>query len=129
MRVEMKSVLIALFLSSMLCPWSSFGTEDVSTAHEEITHLLKYIRVSDCKFDRNGSFHSAIDGYDHVLKKYEHFRKKRRIKTAEDFIEYAATKSLMSGKMYHVELADGSRVLLKDWLSEELVRLRKIDKE
>ena len=125
--MKSKSALIVLFLSSILCPWSSLGAEAVSTADEEITHLLKYILVSDCKFDRNGSFHSAKDGHAHVQKKYEHFKKKRKIKTDEDFIEYAATKSLMSGKMYHVKLADGRRVLLRDWLSEELVRLRKID--
>jgi len=38
------------------------------------------------------------------------------ITSPEEFIEFTATRSLMTGKAYEVVLADGQRMPLKDWM-------------
>jgi hypothetical protein len=84
----------------------------------EVLHLLDYLRTSDCAMERNGKRHNSEDAYSHVRKKYEYFRDK--IRTAEDFIEYSASKSTMSGKYYRIFCKDEPAVRTRDWLLEEL---------
>ena len=66
----------------------------------EIQHLLNFVENSQCMFIRNGSEHSGPDAKAHILKKYDYY--KSRIDNAEEFIEYSATKSTMSGTKYKV---------------------------
>ena len=54
----------------------------------------------------------------HVRAKYEHF--KAQIKTPEDFIRLAATKSLLTGQPYLVRTRDGKEMPLSVWLSNAL---------
>ena len=96
---------------------------ETSDTSEEIAHLLEFIKTSDCKLIRNGKVYSGKEGLQHIHNKYTYFKKK--IKTTEDFIKYAATKSELSGKIYYVQLIDGKRVLLKEWLLKELQRYRR----
>lgn len=117
----MKKVLFTLLIMAILCP-SSFLMAIDSADEEEIAHLLEYIQTSDCMFIRNGKAYNVEKGLEHVKKKYEYF--KTKIKTAEDFIRYSATKSELSEKMYYVQLPDGSKVFLKNWLLKELARFR-----
>jgi len=88
---------------------------------EEISHLLQYIEKSECVLFRNGKEHTPAEALEHIRMKYEHVRKK--VKAAEDFIEYAATKSSLSGKPYLVRCAEKERPT-GEWLREELVRFR-----
>lgn len=88
----------------------------------EVQHLLDYLRSSDCVMERNGKQHSSVDAYAHVKKKYDYFRD--RIETSEEFIEYSATKSTMSGTYYRVVCPGGPPVRTRDWLLEELRRYR-----
>jgi hypothetical protein len=88
----------------------------------EIDHLLQYIEISGCTFHRNGNIHNSQDASEHIQKKYAHT--KRWIKTSEDFILYAATKSSVSGQLYHVT-CDGIKLITSEWLAEELARFRK----
>ena len=88
----------------------------------EVQHLLDYLRASDCVMERNGERHSGEDAYAHVKKKYDYFRDE--IKTPEEFIEYAATKSTMSGKYYWVICPDDPPVRTRDWFLDELHRYR-----
>jgi hypothetical protein len=87
-----------------------------------IRHLLEFVRTSDVIFIRNGKEHSPEDAAEHIEKKYKHYRKK--IETPEDFIERSATKSILSGKLYRVRLADGTVIPTRDWLTAELERYR-----
>ena len=87
----------------------------------EIDHLLQYIETSGCTFHRNGNIHDSRDAGEHIRKKYAHT--KRRIKTSEDFIRYAATKSSVSGRPYHVT-CDGIKMKTAEWLADELARFR-----
>jgi NADH:ubiquinone oxidoreductase subunit B-like Fe-S oxidoreductase len=48
---------------------------------------------------------------------------KRRIKSTEDFIRYAATQSSLSGQPYQVSCG-GIEMPTAEWLMEALVRFR-----
>ena len=88
---------------------------------QEIQHLLAYIAEAECRFIRNGKEYGPEAARKHIQKKYEYARK--RIKTAEDFIQGVASKSSMSGKPYKIRCKDQTR-LCADWLGAELKRFR-----
>jgi hypothetical protein len=88
----------------------------------EIDHLIQTIQSSNCAFIRNGATHSSAEAIEHILKKYEHFKDK--IQTAEDFIEYCASKSLLSNKPYQIECPGQDSVQSRLWFLEELKRFR-----
>jgi hypothetical protein len=91
-------------------------------APEEIASLLLFVEQSECTFMRNGKHYDAPEARRHIEKKYNYF--KDRIHTAEEFIQYSATKSTMSGKPYRVE-CNGVGITSSDWLYAELDKLRK----
>ena len=100
----------------------SQSAESDEGVNREINHLLQYIENAGCAFIRN---HKAYDGAQaraHIQKKYDYF--KARIKTTEDFIKYAATKSSMSDKPYMVR-CNGLEILCAEWLTVELEKFRK----
>ena len=55
-------------------------------------------------------------------RKYDYFRDD--ISTTEEFIEYSASKSTMSGKYYLVKCDSSEAVKTKEWLLNELKRYR-----
>jgi Family of unknown function (DUF5329) len=87
----------------------------------EIQHLMTYIENSECAFIRNDKVYDAGRAREHIQKKFK--ATKRWVKTTEDFIEFTATKSSMSGKPYKVQCA-GQELLCADWLKTELARFR-----
>lgn len=87
----------------------------------EIDHLLSFIAGSPCAFIRNGIVHDGAQAVDHIKDKYEHYRED--IRSAEDFIALAATKSAMSGKPYLVK-CDGATEPAADWIARELAAFR-----
>ena len=94
-----------------------------ATAAEEsldqtINYLLNYVAHANATFTRNGSTHTPAEAVEHIRAKYEHF--KNNIKTPEDFIRLAATKSLLSGKPYTVTPKGGKEQPLADWLRQAL---------
>jgi len=88
----------------------------------EIDYLIQFVGSSLCKINRNGKFHESGDAVSHIQKKYEYFRDE--IETAEQFIEYSATKSTVSGKYYWVKCGDSPSLKTRDWLLNELKRYR-----
>ena len=88
----------------------------------EIDHLITYIQNADCKFIRNGKAHTPDEAVEHILKKYDHF--KAKIKSTEEFIEFCATKSILSDQPYKIGCPNWELVESKHWLLEELKRLR-----
>jgi uncharacterized protein DUF5329 len=84
----------------------------------EIAYLLKFIRDSPCTFIRNGTDYDGPEASDHVAAKYAHF--KGEIRTVEDFIDRAATKSLLSGEPYQVKCGSGPVEAAADWLRDAL---------
>ena len=86
----------------------------------EIRHLLTFISASACQFNRNGSWHESSEAANHIENKYRYALKRGIIGKAENFIEYAATKSIVSGRHYLVRCAGAAEIASADWLSREL---------
>ena len=89
--------------------------------HGRNSRPASFIEQSKCTFIRNGKQHNGSEARGHIETKYDYFKKK--ISTTEDFITYAATKSVMSGKPYRV-LCSGKEMNLADWLQAGLDNLR-----
>jgi len=87
-----------------------------------IDYLLAFVAESDCTFFRNDRAHTAEEAVNHMQRKYDHF--KNKIKTPEDFIRLAATKSLLSGKPYMVKTKAGRLLKSETWLLEALETYR-----
>ncbi|MDP4686304.1 MAG: DUF5329 domain-containing protein [Salibacteraceae bacterium] len=80
--------------------------------------------ISDLKgasFIRNGSSHSAKEAAEHLKKKWEYAEDD--IETAAQFIEKLASKSSISGKAYIIRLADGTDIMARVFLVNELRRI------
>ena len=120
-RIRNRRLLPLLAVLALLHGEGSAADVPDADRHE-VRHLLEYLRASDCVMERNGERHPAEDAYAHVKMKYEHFRDE--IETSEEFIEYAATKSTMSGKYYQVICPGDPPARTRDWLLDELRRYR-----
>ena len=88
----------------------------------EVEHLLEFVGQSDCIMVRNGEEHVGEKAVSHIQIKYDYFKDK--ITTTEEFIEYSATKSTMSGKYYTVRCPKQEEIRAQDWLMEELTVFR-----
>jgi hypothetical protein len=109
---------MAQTLNTLVLAMALLAGSALAGTQEEIDHLLNYVANTSCKYDRNGTIHDGPEARDHINMKYEHYKK--RVKTAEDFIRYSATKSLMSGKKYKIRCPGAEAVLASDWLLDEL---------
>ncbi|NOQ63503.1 MAG: hypothetical protein GQ582_03210 [Methyloprofundus sp.] len=114
----MKKYAVILLLSST----SHIYADVPSEQQHEVQHLMNFVKSSACQIVRNGSAHNAADALEHIQKKYDYF--KGDISTSEEFIDYSATKSTMTGWYYFVECKGKERVKTKDWLLQELQRYR-----
>ncbi|MCF6188831.1 MAG: DUF5329 domain-containing protein [Desulfobulbaceae bacterium] len=110
-------LILLLFAAGSVFPAAGLaaGMED------EITYLLYAIEHSECIFIRNGSSHDPKEARAHIEKKYNYLKK--RIKTTEDFIKGAATKSSLSGRPYMMNCG-GKEIQTADWLRTELEQYR-----
>lgn len=107
---------VAIVVVAVLIPnWTEAGTG------REIKHLLHYIENSGCTFVRNGKEYNSTQARAHIERKYNYA--KRWIKTAEEFIKYAASKSSTTGEPYKVR-CDRQEMLTSEWLAAELDRFR-----
>ncbi|RZA36315.1 MAG: hypothetical protein EOP92_06050 [Lysobacteraceae bacterium] len=91
----------------------------------EIDALMARMNASNCQFERNGSWHSALDARKHLLRKLEYIENRRdTLASAEQFIDVAASKSSFSGKPYRVKCGSAAPMSSRDWLNRELKGLR-----
>ena len=116
-----RTLLIALL--AYLIPAAVYSYADVPPAEKpEVEYLLGLVKTSACKFDRNGTLYDGQKAYEHIEKKYEHFRDE--ITSTETFIEYAATKSMISGNYYLIICPGSDPEKTGDWLLKELRKYR-----
>lgn len=108
--------ILSCFVSTLV--WADVPPEQ----EKEVQYLLDFVKNSHCIINRNGTDYPAEKGIDHIQKKYDYFRDD--IHSTEDFIEYSATKSTMSGKYYTVTCPDKETIKTRDWLMQELKRFR-----
>jgi hypothetical protein len=117
LRTNRASVVIGL-----ACLWA-FAPRPAAAGEleAEIAHLLEAVAESGCAFIRNGSEHSAQNAREHMEMKYA--RVKRRVRTSEQFIEYTASRSSITGFAYTIRCGD-LETPSGEWLIAELARYR-----
>jgi len=112
--------LLALFVFALFV---ITARADVPPAEKpEVEYLLGLVKSSPCKFERNGKLYDGGKAYEHIRKKYDHFRDE--ITSTETFIEYSATKSMISGEYYFIVCPGAEPEKTADWLLRELARYR-----
>jgi Family of unknown function (DUF5329) len=123
--MHMSSRLLAVLgLVLGLAPAAGARAAPPAGAQTEINYLLGSMENSACEFFRNGSWHDARTAAAHLRDKFEILAREDRIKTAEDFIELAATKSSLSGLPYQVRCGGEEAVTSNEWLRQLLARYR-----
>jgi hypothetical protein len=116
MRQLLASVVAVLLTASI-----ALGFDAQTKA--EIDELITFVRTSDVRFIRNGKEYSAAECADHLRDKLGKARD--RVRTTNDFINGAASKSYLSGKPYMVKFADGRTQPTGEWLRAHLAEARK----
>lgn len=92
------------------------------TEPQKIESLISSIeQLKGAVFIRNGSEYSAAQAAHHLRMKWDYAGK--RVATAEQFIDYCASKSSFSGKKYEVRYADGKTVYAADYFHEQLKKI------
>lgn len=110
------------FYKWVILVFAFMSTNVSSSPQKEIDHLLQFVSITSCQYERNGTFHNGSEAVEHINKKYNYFKSK--IDTAEDFIKYSATKSKMSGNYYRIHCNSHKPVNSQDWLLTELNNYR-----
>lgn len=95
-----------------------------AVALAEIDYLLDYVGRSGCEFYRNGAWYDSAAAKDHLRYKYDWLMQHGQIGTAEAFIDKAATKSSLSGRVYKVRCAGGLELSSSQWLRNALASYR-----
>lgn len=104
---------------------ASFAKDNNGETQREIAHLFAYLKNSNCEFNRNGTWYSPDKAVSHLNRKYQYLLKRGLIKSTEQFIDRAASKSSMSGKPYLVKCGESDTVESSTWFTEELLRFRR----
>jgi hypothetical protein len=119
-RIREHLVYVCLFATLLLPSADAASTDDALL--RTINHLLTYVEASNCVFIRNGKDYNSKEAAKHIKTKYDSVM--FDIKTPEEFIERAASKSMLSGEPYFVRCVDQSPVPSADWLTKELSNYR-----
>lgn len=114
----------AMLIAGALLASCGASAATPQAARTEIRHLLGAVETSQCKFNRNGSWHEAKAARAHLEKKFAYLDKKDLVPDAERFIERGASSSSASGKPYLMQCGGARPVTSAEWLSAELKRFR-----
>ncbi len=117
-----KSPLLALIMT--LCVLPAAHAAPTAAAMVEINYLLGLIEQSGCEFFRNGTWYDAPQAQAHLRGKFDVLSASDQIKTAEDFIEKAASNSSMSGRPYQIRCDGAAAMSTNQWFSAALTRFR-----
>jgi hypothetical protein len=118
-------VLLALMVMVAMHTMPAARASAPSVAEVEINHLLELIKQSGCEFFRNGSWYDAQRAQAHLRAKYDALVARNQIKTAEDFVEKAASNSSMSGQAYQIRCSGSAAMPTSQWFSAALAQYRK----
>ena len=119
---RIRKYLVCLSLLGMLLVPSAVASPIDNAYLQTIDHLLRYVEKSGCVFIRNDKEYNSEEAAKHIKTKYDSLL--FEIKTPEEFIELAASKSMLSGRPYWVRCADHRPTPSADWLTKELFNYR-----
>lgn len=119
----MRTLIIA---AAMVAGSASAATPETTRA--EVAHLMNAVEKSQCKFNRNGSWHDAQAARKHLAKKFDYMDRKDLAPSTETFIERGASTSSSSGKPYQMQCPGSAPVTSGAWLTAELKRHRSAQK-
>ena len=94
-------------------------------ARLEIDGLLRAVGSSGCEFIRGGTAYPAAKAQDHLQQKFAYLDQREQLKSADDFIAKAATRSSMTGEAYGIRCLGAATQSSEDWLKARLALLRK----
>jgi hypothetical protein len=99
-----------LLLAVLVAPVLAQQTAEQSNVEQQkIGWLIGSVAaLHDARFIRNGQAYDAARAADHLRLKLRFAGD--RVKTAEEFINYCATRSSMSGRRYSIRFGDGRTV-------------------
>lgn len=126
MRIQIpaKTMLALMLYAGLSYPTVAGGAERNAVGKAEIEHLLTRLEVSNCRFQRNGSWYMAAQARTHLAKKYQYLLDKQLLGSAEDFVSGCATKSSMTGKLYWVQCGAQEPVRSAAWMATQLLEVR-----
>ena len=104
--------------------WPAAQAAPPAIAAAEINYLLGFVDRSGCEFYRNGTWYDSHRARSHLRDKYDYLVARDRIKSAEDFIDQAATRSSVSGEAYQIRCEAGPTVPSNVWLRTALSSYR-----
>jgi hypothetical protein len=116
--------LLCLVMGILFTPLARAGVPEV--ARMEVEYLLDFLQISGCDFYRNGKWYDSSKARAHLSGKFEYLDARNRLKTAEDFIDDAATGSSLSGRPYEVRCLEHKSVPAGPWLHDVLNRYRAV---
>lgn len=107
--------LLLLVAIGVLLPVRAYAADEKSRIEGLIRHIEN---LKDAKFVRNGSEYDSKNAAKFLRGKWD--AKEKEIKTAEDFIDKAASVSGTTGKPYLIKFRDGREVKCGEYLKEQL---------
>ena len=93
-------------------------------ARAEIDELMSRLETSACEVNRNGTWYPAADARAHLLRKLEYLEQRGAVQSAEQFIEFAASKSSVSNRPYLIRCKGNPPTETGMWLTAQLVAMR-----
>ena len=117
-------LMLGLMTVLFAAPTATPAVEPGAAATREIDHLMRNLATSGCRFNRNGSWYDAARASAHLRQKYDYLRRRDLARTAEEFIDKAATNSSVSGKPYLVKCRAHPAMPSAEWMQAELAKFR-----
>jgi hypothetical protein len=115
---------LLLFLLTAIFAATGHAASLSPAARAEIDALLSRLEASSCTFNRNGTWYPATEAKTHLLRKLKYLEDKGAMRSAEEFIELAASSSSTTGKPYLVKCGSGPAVESAAWLQAQLQLMR-----
>lgn len=118
----MQRLLLLLLIYSFA--GAGFAASLPPAARAEIDGLLAKLESSSCQFNRNGTWYSAKEAKSHLLRKLKYLEDRGALRSAEQFIEQAASSSSATGEPYLVKCGQEAPVRSGPWMLSALQAMR-----
>ena len=113
-----------MFFGAVVAASQAVAETMPAAAHAEVLKVLNTLETSSCQFNRNGKWYSGADAKKHLLRKLEYVESKHALKSAEQFIDLAASESSYSGIAYQVKCTGTTSIDSNTWMKRELRQAR-----